>query len=529
MPKKAISTIHLGILYHTLPIHEASLPAPRRVNTDLPRHVTKTPKGAYKYQRRVPLELQAFLGRTVWDLSLGSDPTVAVRRGLALTDEHNALIDRFKTSEARVDHNDFRRTVVGTFEMATRDYDAQEWRRTPETMKQVRSLPARAERDRLAVFAAQAFGDGSYMPVEDPGLTMILTLEPQPLQRPTDPTDAMIWDAYHAALAARIAELVPDTRVDTSLCIEELMSVYAAAKQPKTRVAYEGKIRRLTAAQGNHPPDYYTKARLQNHRDMLVAEGVQPQSIAKHFETLKTLWRWAPREKEALAGLTFPDIVMPDITTTVEDTRWQAFDDDQIKHVWKLLNEAWGPNSKSGLSPSRRAAFLMGFRVLLYTGMRPVELFYLGPDSVKGDALHIKKTKTKAARRIPLAKHLSDLPAFLAGGGFVRELEAGRTAIRQGKVYGQPTKPDSLARAFTSQFTDIIRAGGLTNDRHVLYSTKDTLIDRLQRQSATDDLMRGIIGHTGGQGKLRHYKTPLGQTPDGMAQMRKALESIRYW
>ena len=108
-------------------------------------------------------------------------------------------------------------------------------------------------------------------------------------------------------------------------------------------------------------------------------------------------------------------------------------------------------------------------------------------------------------------------------------MEAGKTAIRRGKVYGQATKPDSLARAFTTAFSKVIRAGGLTHDRHVLYSTKDTLVDRLQRLGMTDDVIRGIIGHLGGQGKLRHYKTPLGQSKHGMEQMRTALDAIVYW
>ena len=227
----------------------------------------------------------------------------------------------------------------------------------------------------------------------------------------------------------------------------ELMDVYSRTKRPQTRRPYMDKIRRLTDAQGNHPPAYYTKDRPQDHRDLLLKDDVGAPTIAKHFETFKTLWRWAVREKSALAGLTFPDIVMPDITTTVEETRWQAFDDDEVKLVWHLLNSAWGADSASGISPSRRKAYLMGFRVLLYTGMRPVELFYLNADSVKNGELHIKYTKIKTARRIPLAAALSDLPDFLAAGGFAAELEAGSTAIRRGKVYGEPTKPDSLARA----------------------------------------------------------------------------------
>lgn len=537
--------------------------ARKRKNVDLIDHVTKTPSGAYKYARRVPKDLVEVLGRTVWDYSLGSDINKAVARGLAYTQEHDELIARLSTPEARNGFAARQESEVAAvafslpLQLAAQarapeasedvkmaadaaasriapglrvDVSASVWRRTEEAMQQARALPAKAERDKLALFAAYAFGDRSYLDeqaVDDPfGNMLVETLQPS---RPLDKTGGMFWDAYKAALDARLAELTPETRVDTSLCIKELMDVYAATKRPQTRRAYIDKARRLTDAQGNHPPAYYTKERLQEHRDLLLKDGVSPATIAKHFETLKTLWRWAVREKSALAGLTFPDIVMPDITTTVEDTRWQAFDDDQIKQVWRLLNDAWGPEAESGLSQSRRAAFLMGFRVLLYTGMRPVELFHLGPDSAKNGELHIKYTKTGTPRRIPLAAALSDLPEFLAKGGFAAELEAGKTAVRQGKVYGQPTKPDSLARAYTTAFSTVIRAGGLTNDRHVLYSTKDTLVERLQRQGASDDIMRGIIGHVSGQGKLRHYKTPLGQSAHGMALMRKALDAISYW
>ncbi len=539
------------------------MPPRRTKNPDLIDHVMKTPGGAYKYARRVPKAMQGLIGRTVWDFSLGSEINAAIARAQAYTAEHDALIATLSTPDGREKLARRQEQSVGAATLTLPltlareaskpdasellklaadaaasqiapglqlDVSASVWRRTEEAMQQARTLPAKAERDKLALFAAYAFGDRSYLEaqaVDDPfGNMLVETLQPT---RPVDKTGAMFWDAYKAALDARLAELMPETRVDSSLCILNLMEVYAATKRPQTRRAYIDKVRRLTDAQGNHPPTYYTKDRLQEHRDMLVKEGVGAPTIAKHFETLKTLWRWAVREKSALAGLSFPDIVMPDITTTVEDTRWQAFDDDQIKQVWRLLNDAWGPEGDSKLSPSRRAAFLMGFRVLLHTGMRPVELFFLNADSAKNGELHIKYTKTATARRIPLAKALSDLPGFLAAGGFAAELEAGKTAIRQGKVYGQATKPDSLARAFTSAFSSVIRAGGLTNDRHVLYSTKDSLVDRLQRQGATDDVIRGIIGHVGGQGKLRHYKTPLGQSQHGMAQMRKALDAIAYW
>jgi integrase len=516
----------------------------RRKNPDLIDHVMKS-GGAYKYARRVPLDLQDVLDRKVWDYYLGVEINAATKRATAYTTEHDALIAALASPEAREAFAERQEqgaaARVFALPLATAreaskpgaTHDAQLvaaiaadeinpgsqinlsaplWRRTEETMQQARALPASKERDRLALFLAYAFGDRSALdaqPADDPfGNLLAENLLPV---RPSDPTGAMMWNAFRAMLISRLAELVPDTRVDTSLCIEELMELYAATKRPQTRKAYTAKVRRLTEAQGNHPPGFYTKERLQQHRDLLIADGVEPQTIAKHFETLKMLWRWAPREKSALAGLTFPDIVMPDISTSIEETRWQAYDDAEIKQVWGLVSNAWGPDSKSRLDADRRAAFLMAFRVALFTGMRPSEIFKLRSEDVKGGVLTIRETKTKG-RKIPLAQPIADFADFLNRDGFRGQRVA------------------SIASTMSDQFREIIRGAGFTNDRHVLYSLKDTLVDRLQRQEGmNDDIIRGVIGHVSGQGKLRHYKTRLGDTPQGLATMRKHLDAIAYW
>jgi Txe/YoeB family toxin of Txe-Axe toxin-antitoxin module len=90
-------------------------------------------------------------------------------------------------------------------------------------------------------------------------------------------------------------------------------------------------------------------------------------------------------------------------------------------------------------------------------------------------------------------------------------------------------KPESLAGTMSDSFTKAIRAAGFTSDRHVLYSAKDTLVDRLQRAGRSDDVIRGITGHVSGQGHLRNYKTRLNDTPEGLAMLREALDAIEYW
>lgn len=310
----------------------------RTKNFDLIDHVMKMPSGAYKYARRVPSELVEVLGRAVWDYSLGSDINKATARGQAYTREHDELISQLSTPVARLGFAGRQEAEIAAMALSlplhlaaqARSADASEgvklaasaaasqitpglhldvsasvWRRTEEVMQQARILPAKAERDKLALFAAYAFGDQSYLDtqaVDDPfGNMLVETLQPS---RPMDKIGAMFWDAYKTALDSRLSELAPDTRVDTSLCIMDLMKVYSATKRPQTRRAYLDKIRRLTAAKGNHPPAYYTKDILQEHRDFLLKQGISAQVIGKHFETLKTLWRWAVREKTALAGLT---------------------------------------------------------------------------------------------------------------------------------------------------------------------------------------------------------------------------------
>ena len=72
--KMAGSTIQTTI---QLPYADAQMTARTRKNVDLFDHVTKTPRGEYKYTRRVPKDLVEVLAHTVWDYSLWSDIVVS--------------------------------------------------------------------------------------------------------------------------------------------------------------------------------------------------------------------------------------------------------------------------------------------------------------------------------------------------------------------------------------------------------------------------------------------------------------------
>lgn len=514
------------------------------------KYVVTDAKGRYRYNRHVPLDCRDALGKRMWNLSLGREFASAVAKAVALRQEHDDLIARLRNPNAarqaaaevlemRVEKARQRTASrfaalekSGAPDSAEDDTDApasgeavlgEMWRRVPNVLAEAEDEADPALRHRrLAGFMAMAFGDQTHG---------ALSQRPD-LPAPTGKTDAKLYASYRAMLHEALEEIspTPDTTPD-EMRLSALVEAYIALEdglRANTAKSYRNKTNRLIKFAGDMAlPDYDSKT-LKAYRDTLKASGTSPATIAQYFAALKIIWKWAATEHEELADLHFPHINLGKSGATVEETRWQAFDETDIKTVWRRVSAAWGSDSASKLSPSRRKAFLMAIRVMLYTGMRPAEVFRLKEQDVKDGILSITYTKTKSPRKLPLSMHIADFPDFLAAGGFEAELEAGRMAIVRGKVWGKPATPESLAKSLSDNFVKIIRPA-LPNDRHVLYSMKDTLIDRLQHLEVGDDLMRAVIGHVGGQGKLRHYKTPFDRTAKGLAVMRKALDAIVYW
>lgn len=514
--------------------------------------------GYWRYIRRVPVDLQTAIGKKIWRHSLGRDKITARQKARALEHEHDTLIAalqgdpeagqamrlerarqrsaaRFAELEARgapdgradqVDdtgapYPDATPNDTATFEEAR----ASLWKRVPEVLEAAEEEdPAQRVRE-LSAFSAFAFGDQPR--AQNEGLP---ELPPPPGKVP-----AMQHTMHKAMLDSALEELDPTP--DTTPAEERLSGVLARYldlknRRGNTERSYEKKVRRFIAFANDSALDTYTAQTLRAYRDTLMTT-LKPDSVRQYFAALKTLWAWAPSEIDRYRELSFPPVTMPERATTVEEDRWQAFTDDQIKEVGRLLSAAWGPQAKSKMTPTRRAALLMCARVMLYTGMRPVEVWSLTADNVEstpdGPVLHIKQTKTGARRRVPVSQHITDLPAFLEAGGFAAELEAGVGRIYRGKAQTTPTTPESMQGTMRDAFRDTIHAGGIKHPRLVLYSLKDTLIRRLQGLDVHDDLMRGVIGHSTGQKSLRNYKTPFGQSAEGLRKMREALDSIVYW
>lgn len=513
------------------------------MNTKL-KYLRQQPDGLYRYYRKVPLPLQGLLRREVWHHSLGRDHARAIESWFELKREHDSLIERLKDGDQEAVTDAVNRRVTDHFAATERlhshgprpgqkvskatpeeiETHRQEdeaaiagiqnlWRQTGEVMEDAEG--AQNEYRRLATHLLLAFADDSY--------SSNTVTTPEALT-PIPPLggERRLWDLLHSALRQRLEEIAPMGVTDSeehriSHLLERYISLQGVSEN--TARAYRGKVRALTTRLGDRPLPHYNKARLQAFRDLLIEETDdstgevkrKASTVVQHFAPLKALWRWAADEVDELNDLQFPAIRLPRPGETVDEIRWQAFDDKQIKRVWSLLNDHWGPDSESKMKPARREAFLMAVKVMLYTGLRPSEVFKLDPSNVSGDVLLVRETKT-TGRRLPICKHLSDFPGFLARGGFNGE------------------RSKTIARTFSDNFVSIIRAAGITNDRLVLYSLKDTLVERLQRQEGmSDDVIRGIIGHVGGQGNTRHYKTRFGDTSHGMERMRRALDAIEYW
>lgn len=528
----------------------------RTTNEDLPRYVMKNKTtGAYKYVRRVPPALHDVVRVKVWDLSLGSDKDRAYARATEYAKKHDALIDPTSGTEVQrdlVEERADKALVRSTKHIATLEAastppgdppGADLWRHAPHVVASATGTPDVAEMVRLGLDPADYQAPDAEQQRRSLTVFLKMAFSGPP---PASPADAMIYNAFRTMVVEALKERTPPTETPEDLRLTAMMAKYIVhtGARPNTAASYRRKTNALvrftakhTNGSGDRDLTFYDDALLEAYQDYLFLgdptaqpkiKPVTAATVHQYFAPLKSMWKWAGRKSD-YRGIRFPDVQLPKDTASVEDKQYKAFTDPQIKEVWRLLSEAWGPGSNSRLSPSRRAAFLMGFRVLLYTGLRPAEMFRIVSGDVEGGVLHIKHTKTKASRKIPVSRHIADFPAFLAAGGFAAEREAGLTSIVRGRPYGKLTTPESLAGTMCDQFRDVIHAGGIKHPKLVLYSAKHTLIRKLGVLGVSDNLKRAIIGHVGQQGALRNYTTQPGDTPEGMGAMRGALDAIEYW
>ena len=522
-------------------------------------YMTPTKGGRFKYQRRVPQALQALVGVKRWDLSLGSNYGAAVDKARALAAEHDALLARLSTPEDRETFEDKRREKVVATAVRLRpgmkrrigddgevedvppfDADPGLWRRTADKMKSVRALPPKQELEALAFFAAYAFGDRAtldLLTVDSPiGEALAEVLEPS---RPADAVDAAMFDAMKAALDARIQEVGGEALVNPKHTLSHLHEVIANLRNlaPNTRRNHRVTTAKLNKFLSDEKGIEYEPALtsitadlLQEYLDYLLADpDVGNGSIHKYFDGINSVFNHAIKTRKV------PDLVVNPVkflemprSSSVEDTMYLPFDDDEIKRVWAEAQAAWDPdNRKSNLSAGRRRAFLMVFRVLLWSGLRPVEAFWLRDHgAVTSELIDVQRTKTGIKRKIPLSKHITDFHDFVQSGGFEACIYEGK---HRGAEYGE-YNAEKLHEAMRRSFADIRKSAKITEPRKVLYSTKDTLLQRMRSVKGYSTPIEVVVtGHVKKLEMGRHYGGTLGDDPAMRAAVKKVLDAVTYW
>lgn len=522
-------------------------------------YLTHTKRGLYKYQRRIPIHAQSILGAKKWDLSLGANYGAAVDKARIYTVEHNALLEQLRTPEGQQQIKQETRERVAALVVQMRpgmqnrinesgeleevppfDRSPELWRRTLEKMKSVRALPPAQELQALTYFAAYAYGDRSTLDLLPGnsvlGDSLVDVLEPV---RPADDVDSAMFDAMKSALDARIKQLGGESLVNPRHTLSHLHEVIANLRNLKTNTRRNHKVttaKFIKFLKDKKDMDYepslatITPEILQEYLDFLLADTkIGNGSIHKYFDGMNSVFNHAIKTRKVPGLIVNPVkfLEMPR-AASIEDTMYLPFDDAEMKRIWVEAQVEWDPdNHKSKLSEERRRAFLMVFRVLLWSGLRPVEAFWLRDHGgVKDDYIDVQRTKTGIKRKIPISKHIADFPEFVASGGFEGCIYHG---THRGEDYGR-YNAEKLHEAMRRSFAVIRKRAKITEPRKVLYSTKDTLLQRLRYVEGYSTPIEVVVtGHVKKLEMGRHYGGTLGDDPAMRAQVKKALDSVVYW
>lgn len=520
--------------------------------------MSKLKNGRYKYQRRVPLHAQKIVGKKIWDLSLGSDYVVAVDKARSYAGIHDDLLTRLSTPENRELYKEDMEDEAAAIVVRMREYaqvtvngkgEWQDvppmeknpglWRNTADKMKSARTLPRKEELEALAAHAAFAFGDrATFNKVggSEYHAALIEVLEPQ---KPTDPVDAVVFDALKTALDARIQEVGGTVLVNPDHTLNGLHARIAKLRNTKPTTIANHKVttdklnKFLTNEKGyDHEPSIasLTPELLQDYRDHLLDDdNIGNGSVRKYFDGLNSVFRFALKEGRIPGLVSNPvqQVEMPP-PNNIEDSMYLPFTSAEMQRVWAEAQDVWGPhNTKSHFSEGRRKAFLMCLRVLLWSGLRPTEFFWLRDHGeVTPEHMFVERTKTGVKRYIPLCDHIKDFHQFTKDDGYEDCIFIGK---HRGEIYGE-YNAEKLKEAMRRSFGEIRKRAKVTDKRKVLYSTKDTLLQRLRSVAGYSTYLEVCVtGHVKRLEKGRHYGGILGEDEDMRAKVKAALDSVIYW
>lgn len=309
--------------------------AAKKTNRPLPKYMTAT---AYKYQRRVPVSVAKLVGQKIWDLSLGSNLQTAVERCAKLTAQHDRLIAFLSDKEALQEAKEDVLAVTpaaNLLAMIENEHEELEatWRDIEDYVDGARGLTPRRELETLAIFAYQAFGDAAYMDqIANP--TAMLTVAKQlPVAPPPSGDDRIAlatFNAMKSVLDDRLAEINAAKPSDPDRTITARMDQYITYKAVKSS----------TARVQNAHPALCAVCRQPNFRSnkMAPTPKVSGPTASRNgalfcgaiLLPIKSLYKWALKE-DIVDVDPSERIDIPNNNKTVEESRWQAFNQNEIK------------------------------------------------------------------------------------------------------------------------------------------------------------------------------------------------------
>jgi len=475
----------------------------------------------YFYQRKVPLEFQAVVGRTKWRAPLGSDFDQAYERLKVIRKGHDDLLTRLLEPDERQSFQTDRRRNDEAKRAAMEDDNDnayEEWCRANgvKTEEQLYSehedrLVALGPHERIpewehakswieAIVFERDNPDKRVLhefPMDDDEYhdllsNVLATCFGDAAQTPNDPEERDQYDFAKMGLERRIARVARDP--DTLKKVSEKFYDFAALRKPTER-KYRRTIGRLIEEVGNLPIGQVTPKMLREYRDKLKGRGLLPSSIRAEFTPMMGVFAYAVDE-ELLEISPMVSVKLPKERRAVEEMKWLPFDPNEMQQIFAALDEVWGQPVR-GLSDNRRQALKMAVRVLTFSAMRPSELMSLRPDQVDNRAIRVEGGKTKSSWRvIPLHPEIADFPEWLRAGGL--------SAFNNSKTGKAQTDTVTVLRHNFKRLTRTKMATPITDPRKALYSLRSTFQNSMRRVGAPKDVRRAILGHVE-SGAIRHY------------------------
>jgi len=513
----------------------------------------KIDRGRFFYQRRVPKHLQRILGQEKWQLPCGDvHYAKAVQLVVLWSEEHDELIRLSKTADglakikSEMRHMEwevidtqlsgehrFIYPIIGHVSANTIEekHTDEDYKYAAHKLSELENLrnPKRPPKDAHSQLIARVNrfnkNPSSFEPLILPPFKeykdFVSSIEngeirkrisfstelPEPIhileyteelqrlhstvfgdtsKRPEDLDDRDEYDFVKKKIERKLSEVKPSP--NTIKHISEKYYTFNEIK-PATANKYRREIKRLIKISGDIPVEHVTRDHLTTLRDDLIGK-IKPASLHAVFTPIKGFLAYAMNER-IIEFNPIHSIALPRDKRPLEERKWKKFTPDETLRIWNAIDTYWG-KPVANISNDRRVALQMFVRVLMFSGMRPIEVFRLKKQDVTEKSIHIFGSKTQSSTRvIPLHPELQVFSKWFHKHG-VSAFESITT-----------DKVSSLRHNFTILIREKMNPP-IADPQKGLYSLRTTFVNAMRRAGADIQMQRAILGHKEA-GAIRHY------------------------